>query len=193
MPCSCPIPLYVSTTSTFLRWWCVFCQSYRSYSRDFRLGVCVPSSWSLRSWSRKLFFSGGWQRSAVEASLDNLNESFLNTNWHLFSHICICLERVLLPQAMNNPRFWTGDEAKKVLFSSACTNMGWWLRTASKMFVCRKTGFGRNGIQTKSSPEGSGFGFPRDCFFFGFYHIGTQKCSKFVVIWRSKCRYSLRF
>ena len=44
-----------------------------------------------------------------------------------------------------------------------------------------KTGFGENGIQTKSSPERGGFCLLRDCFLCSKNHIGTLKCSKFVV------------
>ena len=44
-----------------------------------------------------------------------------------------------------------------------------------------KTGFGRNSRQTKSSPERGGSCLQRDCFLCSKNHIGTRKCSKFVV------------
>jgi len=44
-----------------------------------------------------------------------------------------------------------------------------------------KTGFGRNGRQTKSSPERGGFGASWGLLLAFDCHIGTRKCSKFVV------------
>ena len=44
-----------------------------------------------------------------------------------------------------------------------------------------KTGFGRNGRQTKSSPERGGFGASWGLLLLFQCHIGTRKCSKFVV------------
>ena len=44
-----------------------------------------------------------------------------------------------------------------------------------------KTGFGRNGRQTKSSPGRGGFGASWGLLLAFDCHIGTRKCSKFVV------------
>ena len=44
-----------------------------------------------------------------------------------------------------------------------------------------KTGFGRNGRQTKSSPERGGIGASWGLLLLFHCHIGTRKCSKFVV------------
>ena len=52
--------------------------------------------------------------------------------------------------------------------------------------ICLSTGrtrFGRNGRQTKSSPEKGIFRASSGLLLTFSYHIGTQKCCKIVVIW----------
>ena len=53
--------------------------------------------------------------------------------------------------------------------------------TSSKCLSAEKTGFGQNGRQAKCSPGRGGNCLLRDCFLCSKNHIGTQKCSKFVV------------
>ena len=54
-------------------------------------------------------------------------------------------------------------------------------RIAQKCSSAAKTGFGRNGRQTKSSPGRGEFRTSKGLLLAFDCHIGTRKCSKFVV------------
>ena len=96
--------------------------------------------------------------------------------------VFLTLEIVSLPQGVKNPRF-PNRGFTLLCVVLACLHE---LRMAGyvqpkKCLSAVKTGFRRNGIQTKSSPGRGGIGTSWGLLLAFLSHIGTRKCSKFVV------------
>ncbi len=96
--------------------------------------------------------------------------------------VFLTLEIVSLPQGVKNPRF-PNRGFTLLCVVLVCLHE---LRMAGyvqpkKCLSAAKTGFGRNSRQTKSSPKRGGFGASWGLLLAFDSHIGTQKCSNFVV------------
>ena len=96
--------------------------------------------------------------------------------------VFLTLEIVSLPQGVKNPRF-SNRGFTLLCVVLVCLHE---LRMAGyvqpkKCLSTVKTGFGRNGIQTKSSPERGESGASWGLLLLFHCHIGTRRCSKFVV------------